>query len=502
MMSVSLFVRSTSGLFAWVVVAGLLPAAEVTVSDAASLRAAIDGGSVGDTIRLAPGTYEVTQSLRPKSGMSIIGSGRGRTVIRNAASWTFDPANNGDDQTFPDHWNEDQYLFSMRDASTNVTISHLSMRGPDNAPAALPGAVFSRGNDGLKVHHTEIRNFQWSGIRTFVVDNSRIHNNHFIDAGGKRFGTTGPEGGGIFAQATTGSHFHNNTFEKTDGAVNYYGIKGRLARDTVISNNTIRTNFAIELPFENDRNVVIRNNYLDGVVSVPKQGGGAIPDAGSTFAIRENYFTRSYSIEGPRNEMVIADNLFDFDVDDDIGNLISNFATQSSPGGVEFTGNVVINPGRGIYWNQGSVDDLLFANNEIYGDEPGTPPEGDRRTIGLFEFYNADSSDDFVIRDNIIELTGLDRDLIRNGYPDVTIENNRLSGISDLDQYDNLQTGAVQGRATPLDYYVGANDEFRVFGGGITAIPEPSGVSLLGLAAIAAARRRRRLRMVVPGSAA
>jgi hypothetical protein len=65
-----------------------------------------------------------------------------------------------------------------------------------------------------------------------------------------------------------------------------------------------------------------------------KAGGhyGIKGRGGANIHIHHNYFTTSYAIEFPRNNVEIDHNLFDFDVQQDGGNLISGFGGVAGPG--------------------------------------------------------------------------------------------------------------------------------------------------------------------------
>jgi hypothetical protein len=294
----------------------LLTAATANVSTVSALVAAVNNGSAGDTIRIAPGTYALTASLTPKAGMTIQGAGIGLTVLTNAASWS--PATT----KLPDYGVQTSeieptaYLFSLTSGTHNITISDLTLTGP-----LLHGALYGNDNDNLHLYNLRLVDFRWCGVRIFRNDRARIHDNEFIDTGGHWkdgviAASGGIAGGGIYLTYMKDSEIWNNRFSRvktgTGNQFSYYGIKGREARTTRIHHNTINVNFSIELPFENDNTVEIDHNILKGVVSVPKYGGGPVPVGGYTFRIHHNYFTTPYAIEFVRNGIEINHNLFDF----------------------------------------------------------------------------------------------------------------------------------------------------------------------------------------------
>lgn len=441
--------------------------AEVTTVE--ELVAAVTGGNAGDTVVIGPGTYELTESLRPQPGMTIRGAGTGLTVVRNAATWA--PGTQGltaDEGATRSGVDCTKYLFNLGSGTTNVVISDMTLTGP-----SLHGGICGFGPNGLELMRLEFRNFLWAGVRTFIMDGASIHDNVFFDSSGRANVTSGWSGGALFLTYTKNTEIVDNRISRSSGNGGY-GIKGREARNVRIYRNTIEANFAIELPFENDYYVEIDQNYLGGTISIPKWAGGGYPDGGYTFHVHHNYFNTSYSFEYHRNAIEIDHNLFDFSLEGDYGNLISGFDTSSARGGTRMHNNLIRNPGRGIYWNEGVYNYFAFYNNHVRGETTVTP-----RKEGLFAFRPARDGgatdwSTIVIRDNIIELAGTDRPLMRN--PDshaAVIENNTLTGISDTASYANQDTGAHRGPLEPLCMRLGAYQEWTVDGWQLSRTPNP-----------------------------
>ncbi|MEM7475463.1 MAG: hypothetical protein AAF483_10765, partial [Planctomycetota bacterium] len=263
---------------------------------------------------------------------------------------------------------------------------------------------------------------------------------------------------------------YNNSFDKTEGRdVNVYGIKGIKWSDSRIHHNTVDTNFSVELPFENDRSVEIDHNWFAGVVSIPKFAGGPVLEDDYSFRLHHNYFQTSYSIEGARNNLEIDNNVFEFSILADGGNLITNFGSTPVPGPTSFTNNLVINPGRGVFSTSGVHNNLTFANNLIIANQTITP-----RTSGFLGMKVSDNNGnatDFstvTVKDNIVEVRGLERPLFRNAESfAANVENNSLVGVSDAGQYNNPQTSAPQGPLSILQFHVGVGGEILIDGDAI-----------------------------------
>lgn len=422
------------------------------VSDVTGLIRAVNNGSASDTVVIESGVYALPGPLQPKEGMTIRGAGAGETVLCTADSW--DPGVDGLPDRATDHTsaNREAYLFDLGSGTNEVTISDMTLTGPQ-----LHGAAYGNDCDYLTLRNLVVRDFLWSGIRTWRMDRASIHDVEFINAGGK-FGVTG---GGIYATWMKFSAIYDNTFIRLDGAPNFYGIKGRQFKHTRLHHNTIRVGFSIELPHENDHTVEIDHNYLDGAVSIPKgHGGGSVPQSGYTFNIHHNYFTRSYSLEWPRNAVEVHHNLFDFDPEQDGGNLISNFSRHAAPGPTSFHNNLVRNPGRGILWNRGPYNRFSFRHNHVQTGTTSTP-----RTEGLFGLPQETDFSTIEISDNIIECIGLPRPLLRkHGHSEAMIRNNTLVNVSDADAYENPATEEPRGLQKPLSFSCGAHDQYLVDG--------------------------------------
>jgi len=442
--------------------AGLAVAGEV-VDNPADLVAAVRDGAEGLSIEIAPGSYELQAPLEPKSGMTIRGAGMGRTIITHVAGWK--PST----KTLPDPEMKTQgmdtyaYLVRLEDNAAGITISDLTLRGPQ-----LHGAVYGWKNQDLHLHHLRIENTLWTGIRTFLMRRAKIHDCEFIDAGGrwKRGGVPGLDGGitggAIFPVWMTDSEIAHNRFVRTqpDKADEFYGIKGRQGKRCRIHHNTIEVNFSIEFPFENDEDVQIDHNVCHGAISIPKYAGGAVPQSGRTFHIHHNWLRNSYSIEFVRNGAEISHNLFDFDLKKDGGNLISGFGRAAAKGPASFHNNLVSNPGRGVIWINEVYNNLEICNNHVIARTTVTP-----RREGLFGFNRGCDFKTIAIRDNVIECQGLARPLLRcdESYGAV-IHNNVLTNVSDTERYDNPRTDAPAGLEEPLKFECGVHGEFTVDG--------------------------------------
>ncbi len=413
-------------------------------------------------IQLAEGTFKLKQPLLLKPGTTLKGAGIGKTVLTHEAAWKANPATLPDTETDAPNFDRTGYLIHCANDGNDFTISHLTLTGPQ-----MHGAIFGWANKRLTCHHLEIKNFMYNGIRTYILGEAKIHDCLFENVGmrwdkgqpGLKGGNTG---GAIFAVWMADSEIWNCRFTDTRKLTHehYYGIKGREARRTRIHHNTINVGFSIELPFEGDEDVEIDHNILSHAVSIPKYAGGPVPKSGRTFHIHHNYFTDSYSIEFVRNGVEIDHNLFDFDTQQDGGNLIAAFGDKPAKGPCLFHNNLVSNPGRGVIWMNEPYAQLTVRNNHIIAR-----PTAEKRTDGLFGFNEKSDFATFNFTHNIIECQGTPRPLFRNdASAKANLTNNILTNISDTARLNNKVTDAPQGLEAPLKFTCGVNGELTVDG--------------------------------------
>jgi len=438
------------------------PGSGQAVDSAAALVAAVRDGTEGATIEIAAGTYELAAPLEPKTGMTLKGAGADKTILTHAAGWKPSTKSLPDPEMTTKGMDTQAFLVRLKDKAANITISDLTLRGPQ-----LHGAIFGWDNQNLQVHHVRIQDTLWTGIRTFALKGSTIHDCEFIDAGGRwERGEPGVKGGitggAIFSIWMADCEISNNRFVRTQQgpADEFYGIKGRQGKRCRIHHNTIDTNFSLEFPFENDEDVEIDHNVCRGTISIPKHAGGPVPKSGRTFFIHHNWMVQGYSIEFVRNGVEISHNLFDFDPKQDGGNLISGFGQAAAPGPASFHDNLVHNPGRGVIWINEVFNNLEIRNNHILAQTTATP-----RKEGLFGFNPGCDFKTIRIRDNIIDCRGQARPLLRckESYGSV-IGNNDLKNVSDTDRYDNPKADRPAGPEKPLRFECGVHGEFTVDG--------------------------------------
>ena len=456
-----LFTRRIAVLFicSWL---PLLARADQTVSTSAALAAAVRDGAEGAVIEIAAGTYELASPLEPKARMTLKGAGRDKTILTHVAAWKPATTTLPDPEMTTKGLDTQAYLIRLKDKAAGITISDLTLRGPQ-----LHGAIFGWDNADLHLHHLRIQETLWSGIRTFLMKGAKIHDCEFIDAGGRwERGQPGVKGGitggAIFAIWMADCEIYDNRFTRTrlGKAEEFYGLKVRQGKRCRVHHNTIEVNFSMEFPFENDEDVELDHNICHGTVSIPKHAGGPVPKSGRTFHIHHNWFRDSYAIEFVRNGVEISHNLFDFDLKKDHGNLISGFGKAPAKGPASFHNNLVNNPGRGVIWINEIFNQLEVRNNHIVTRTTATP-----RKDGLFGFNPGCDFSTITLQDNLIECEGQPRPLLRGkeSYSAV-VRNNTLVNVADAERFENPRTGKTIGLEKPLTFACGVHGEVTVDG--------------------------------------
>ncbi|TWT92232.1 right-handed parallel beta-helix repeat-containing protein [Neorhodopirellula pilleata] len=432
------------------------------------LVAAVKIAKAGDTIELAAGTFELDATLELSGNITLKGAGMDKTTLTHVPKWRPSTETLPDPEMRLEGLDVDAYLIRIMRDTNDVAISDMTLYGPQ-----LHGAIFSWFSTGVHLHHLRIKETMWSGIRTFGMKRTKIHDCEFVDAGGRwQKGQPGVKGGitggGIFAVWMSECEIFDNRFTRTRTGKEheFYGIKVRQARQCRVHHNTIEVNFSMEFPFENDEDNELDHNVCHGTISIPKHAGGPVPESGKTFHIHHNYFKDSYSIEFVRNGVEIDHNLFDFDPQADHGNLISGFGKAPAKGPAVFHNNLVSNPGRGVIWINEPISNLVVRNNHIIARATATP-----RTEGLFGFHRDSNFSTIVIRDNVVECHKQSRPLLRNdeSYA-ATMSGNVLSNVFDADRIDSARVNQNAGLEASLTFACGVHGEMTVDGWNVKQI--------------------------------
>ena len=107
------------------------------VSTTEELISAVRDGAEGRKIQIGPGIFELPGPLELKTGMTLQGTGMRETVITHTADWKPSTEALPKGEIRLDEANPQAYLIRLRDKAVNITISNLTLRGPQ-----LHGAIF------------------------------------------------------------------------------------------------------------------------------------------------------------------------------------------------------------------------------------------------------------------------------------------------------------------------------------------------------------------------
>ncbi|MEW6359352.1 MAG: right-handed parallel beta-helix repeat-containing protein [Planctomycetota bacterium] len=265
----------------------------VATPDSAGIQLAIDSGRPGDTIVLPPGTYSITEAIKPKSGTRLLGSGQGKTIIRFVGK-------------APD--------VLMRIAGCeDVEAAHLTLDGENNP--LLKQGILGTNSRRVKIHHVTVRNLvkseTWGphGILFTGKNPTRenaVSDSEIADCLIENIATDAKFGCGIrMAWGSSRNRILRNTIRNT-GRGGIFGDNG--SNDLIIRENTVAGSggegLGIEVWGRSDR-CVIEDNRIDHWLSV----------GGSDFcAVRRNVVedkggpTKPYGLEIIGSYCIVSDN--------------------------------------------------------------------------------------------------------------------------------------------------------------------------------------------------
>jgi hypothetical protein len=261
--------------------------------DSAALAAAIQRSAAGTTIRLPEGTFELTESVRPKSGVRLLGSGQDKTVL----------VYSGDK---PDPF------ISLTDCE-DVEIAHLTLDGRGR-PLGQDG--IRAGNcRKLRLHHLTIRDLV-KGKSSFVhgiifsghnpTMERGVTDSSISDCRIENVGVGAEYGGGIrMAWGSGRNRVERNIIRATGRG----GIFGDHSAELVIRNNQVSGSGGEGLGIEiwgGCPRSLIEDNVVDHWISV---------DQGNQSAVRRNIVgveddsLKGYGIEIIASDVIVTDNL-------------------------------------------------------------------------------------------------------------------------------------------------------------------------------------------------
>jgi hypothetical protein len=323
-----------------VVVAAVI---EVGGSDSPTISEALARSQPGDTVRLREGTFELAESLRPKSGIRLLGTGQEKTrlVYKGAKPGVFIQLTGCEDveiaQMTLDGQNKPLVLQGISGSdSRRLWLHHLTIRnlkaktwGPHailfcgRNPTMEGGVTDSRITDcqidsiGLDAEYGGGIRMAWGSVRNQVIGNV-IHNtgrggifgDHSAELIIRRNRVSGSGGEGLGIEIWGGcprsliednvvdhwlsvdqghqSAIRRNVVGTDDGTLKFLGIE-IIARDVVVTDNVVRQGAYIGLSVSN---VSVKNNVFWGYNTVQDCAQWGAQFQGETGGIAHHYFYR------------------------------------------------------------------------------------------------------------------------------------------------------------------------------------------------------------------
>lgn len=354
--------------------------------DSDAVAAALQRANPGDTVQLPEGTLELTDTIRPRSGIKLLGAGQKKTVVhyKGATAATFVNFNDCED----------------------VELAHVTFDGQNN-PLIHQG--ISGGNSKrLWLHDLTVCNLDaktwgphgilFSGQNPTMeggVTDSRI-----TDCTIEHIGPSAEYGGGIrLAWGSVRNQVLNNQIHHTGRG----GIFGDHSAELTIRGNTVTHSGGEGLGIEiwgGCPRSVIEDNQIDHWLSV---------DAGDQSAIRRNVVgtddgtLKFIGIEIIARDVIVTDNVVKRGAH--IGLSLSNKPVKNN-----------------VYWAYNSVRDCVQWGAQFQGDEGGAARHYFYRcTFGntirgdLHAQYPADSGHGFRTNGKCRELVFEECQFVNNG---------------------------------------------------------------------------------------
>ena len=272
------------------------PGRTVAVSsfDSAAIRLQLNQARPGDTIRLAAGTYTITEAIRPKTGIRLIGAGQEKTIIRFGG--------------------EKPDVLIRIAGCEDVEVAHLTLDGDDNR--LLVQGIHGTNSRRVKIHHVTVRNLvktkTWGphGILFTGKNPTRengVTDSEISDCLIENIAPDAKFGGGIrMGWGSSRNRILRNVVRNT-GRGGIFADNG--SNDLVICENTVSGSggegLGIEVWGHSDR-AVIEDNCIDHWLSV---GGSDFCAVRRNVVADEDGPTKSYGLEIIGCYNVVTDNV-------------------------------------------------------------------------------------------------------------------------------------------------------------------------------------------------
>jgi len=266
----------------------------VSSSDSDAIHLQLKQAKPGDTITLEPGTYTITEAIRLKSGIRLIGAGQEKTTVRFVG--------------------EKPGVLIQIAGCEDVEVAHLTLDGEDN-PLVLQG-ISGSNSRRVKLHHLTVRNLvkakTWGphGILFSGTNPTRengVTDSEISDCVIENIAADAKFGGGIrVAWGSSRNRILRNVIRNT-GRGGIFANDG--SNDLVIRENAVTGSggegLGIEVWGHSDR-AVIEDNRIDHWLSV---GGCDFCAVRRNVVADEGGPTKPYGLEIIGSYNIVTDNV-------------------------------------------------------------------------------------------------------------------------------------------------------------------------------------------------
>jgi hypothetical protein len=244
----------------------------------------------GYTIQVSAGTFIENGLIEVPLGVSIVGNGINKTILKAASSFYYNPASPS--------YATDKFLISLNENNQldgNQTLRDFTINGDSKK---LHGGIYVRHRNNVTIENVKVENTNFTGIWLWDVKNSKIANSQIINSS---WGSTSYCVGALNLGNINNLEIDNlNVDENTGYGIKALGPSGNndivklKIHDSHISvkpfglwNNGSAPNIAIELWQVNLVGCEIANTYVDNTISLVNNN--AIPSTGTqTIRVHHN----------------------------------------------------------------------------------------------------------------------------------------------------------------------------------------------------------------------
>ena len=411
------------------------------------------------TIQLATGTYYESQTIYLKTGHQLIGagsSGSNASIVTNTVGFTT--------MGSPCDYSYSNYLVGVSDKD-NFSIKNIGFESStDNL---LDGAILLKYSENFTIENVNINTFRWAGIYMRECGYFELHHSTFTNANNERHCNTWS--GNVHTRYIWHSTIHHCKF--VTSVNNGYGYKGSGHEKVRFHDNTIdsKGEFAFESAHEHEYGLEIDHNTMNRCISVPKPDGGANPadrDCDYAVSIHHNNLSDSYTVEGPRNYLIIRDNFINIA---HTGGRVYSHHGGTSTEIIKIHNNVILNVDRSFVWaNSGTSRNIKMFNNTIYCADAGS------RTGSVIDFPGSNNLNmsGWEFRNNVvIAPASKPRTFMwnRDNTSKVSVSNNLFVNVNSVPSGNStgIDPGFVLSGNKPFPYYLPANSTSPVVDAGI-----------------------------------